>query len=134
MSKNKYDYILYKANGEKIVLGRSVDKMKYEDIKGKLNARTLEMVPKEYINPDLDEDIDESKCGWFYMDEEARLDEATNKRNPFFEVIRVSAEDRKKEQEFADSMGFAVIMPYVKIVDGYEEWDIVGDVIMEKRV
>lgn len=134
MSKNKYDYILYKANGEKIVLGRSVDKMKYEDIRDKLNARTLEMVPKEYINPDLDEDIDKSKCGWFYMDEEARLDEATNKRNPFFEVIRVSAEDRKKEQEFADSMGFAVIMPYVKIVDGYEEWDIVGDVIMEKKV
>lgn len=134
MSKNKYDYILYKANGEKIVLGRSVDKMKYEDIRDKLNARTLEMVPKEYINPDLDEDIDKSKCGWFYMDEEARLDEATNKRNPFFDVIRVSAEDRKKEQEFADSMGFAVIMPYVKIVDGYEEWDIVGDVLMEKRV
>ena len=134
MSKNKYDYILYKANGEKIVLGRSADKMKYEDIKDKLNARTLEMVPKEYINPDLDEDIDKSKCGWFYMDEEARLDEATNKRNPFFEVIRVSAEDRKKEQEFADSMGFAVIMPYVKIVDGYEEWDIVGDVLMEKKV
>lgn len=134
MSKNKYDYILYKANGEKIVLGRSVDKMKYEDIRNKLNARTLEMVPKEYINPDLDEDIDKSKCGWFYMDEEARLKEGTNVRNPFFEVIKVSLEQRKKEHEFADSMGFAVIMPNVKIVDGYEEWDIVGDVIMEKRV
>lgn len=131
---NKYDYILYKADGEKIVLGRGVAKMKWEEIKDALNARTLEMVPKEYIDPSLDEDIDESKCGWFYMDEEARLKEETNVRNPFFHVIRVSMEQRKKENEFADEMGFAVIMPYVKIVDGYEEWDIVGDVVMEKRV
>lgn len=131
---NRYDYILYKANGEKVVLGRGVAKMKWDDIKDALNARTLEMVPKEYINPELDEDIDKSKCGWFYMDEEARLKEGTNVRNPFFDVIRVSAEQRRKENEFADKMGFAVIMPYVKIVNGYEEWDIVGDVVMEKRL
>lgn len=131
---NRYDYILYKANGEKVVLGRGVAKMKWEDIKDALNAQMLEMVPKEYINPELDEDIDESKCGWFYMDEEARLKESTNVRNPFFDVIRVSAEQRRKENEFADKMGFAVVMPCVKIVNGYEEWDIVGDVVMEKKV
>ena len=131
---NKYDYILYKANGEKVVLGRGVGKMKWEEIRDNLNARTLEMVPKEYIDPSLDEDIDKSKCGWFYMDEEARLKEGTNVRNPFFAVIRVSKEQRAKENEFADSMGFTVITPIVKYVNGYEEWDIVGDVIMEKRV
>ena len=134
MAKNKYDYILYRADGEKVVLGRSVPKMKWEEIRDVLNARTLEMVPKDYIDPDLDEDIDQSKCGWFYMDEEARLKTSTNVRNPFFKVIRVSVEQRAQEQAKADAMGFTVVMPYVKIVNGFEEWDIVGDVVMEKRL
>lgn len=131
---NKYDYILYKANGEKVVIGRGVAKKPYEEIKKILNADLLEMVPKEYIDPELDEDIDESKCGWFYMDEEARLKEETNVRNNFFMVIEVGAEQQKKREEMARFYGFDVITAGVPVRNGVEEYDIVGDVLMEKKI
>ena len=134
MAKYKYDYILYKANGEKVVIGRGVDKKGWDEYKEILHCDFLEHVPKEYINPELDEDIDKSKCGWFYMDEEARLKEETNVRNPFFDVIRITGEQRQKEREFANAMGFDVIVGYVPMKGDVEEWDIVGDVLMEKKV
>jgi hypothetical protein len=131
---NKYDYILYKADGQKIVLGRGVAKMKWEEIKDAIGADLLEMVPKEYIDPELDEDIDKSKCGWFYMDEEARLKESTNIRNPFFHVIRIEKERCEQTKAIADALGIAIISTPMPINNGYQEWDIVGDVVMEKKV
>lgn len=134
MAKNKYDYILYKANGEKVVIGRGIAKKSFDEIREILHCDFIEMVPKEYIDPELDADIDQSKCGWFYMDEEARLKEETNIRNNFFMVIEVGVKEQKERAAFAENMGFDVITGMIPKRNGVEEWDIVGDVLMEKRV
>lgn len=126
--KNGYDYIKYCANGEKIVIARNVKKKNWEEVKELLGADVLEIVPKDYVDTEIDEDM--KRSGTYYMDEEARLKETTNVRNNFFKIIEV----RKKEQdEFAERMGFVVIEAPMPEHDGIREYDIVGDVIYEKK-
>ena len=126
--KAKFDYILYKANGEKQIIARSVERKKWEELKGILGARTLEIVPKEYVDKTIDEDLDMRAT--YYMDEEARLKDETNFRNNWFKVIEVQ---KKQQDEFAELMGFVIVEAPMPEHNGIREYDIVGDVIMEKR-
>ena len=126
--KAKFDYILYKANGEKQIIARAVERKKWEELKDILRARTLEIVPKEYVDKTIDEDLDMRAT--FYMDEEARLKDETNVRNNWFKVIEVQ---KKQQDEFAELMGFVIVEAPMPEHNGIREYDIVGDVIMEKR-
>ena len=126
--KAKFDYILYKANGEKQIIARGVERKKWEELKDILGARTLEIVPKEYVDKTIDEDLDIRAT--FYMDEEARLKDETNVRNNWFKVIGVQ---KKQQDEFAELMGFVIVEAPMPEHNGIREYDIVGDVIMEKR-
>ena len=126
--KAKFDYILYKANGEKQIVARGVERKKWEELKDILGTRTLEIVPKEYVDKIIDEDLDIRAT--FYMDEEARLKDETNVRNNWFKVIEVQ---KKQQDEFAELMGFVIVEAPMPEHNGIREYDIVGDVIMEKR-
>ena len=126
--KAKFDYILYKANGEKHIIARGVERKKWEELKDILGARALEIVPKEYVDKTIDEDLDMRAT--FYMDEEARLKDETNVRNNWFKVIEVQ---KKQQDEFAELMGFVIVEAPMPEHNGIREYDIVGDVIMEKR-
>ena len=44
--KAKFDYILYKANGEKQIIARGVERKKWEELTDILGSRTFEIVPK----------------------------------------------------------------------------------------
>ena len=126
--KAKFDYILYKANGEKQIIARGVERKKWEELTDILGARALEIVPKEYVDKTIDEDLDMRAT--FYMDEEARLKDETNVRNNWFKVIEVQ---KKQQDEFAELMGFVIVEAPMPEHNGIREYDIVGDVIMEKR-
>lgn len=130
--KAKFDYILYKANGEKQVIARGVERKKWEELKDILGARTLEIINDDYVDPTLEDEIEIKRCV-YYMDEEARLEEETNIRNPFFKVIRVGEKEQNERKQMSEMFGFDMITAGVPIVNGVEEWDIVGDVLMEKR-
>lgn len=131
MAKATYDYILYKADGSKVEIGLNVKKKKWQELKAILGADLLEIVPKEYVDQAIDEDFDMRAT--YYMDEEARLKETTNVRNNWFKIIEV---DRKQRSQNEDpfSEGFEVVSYGVPVNErGIEEWDIVGDVLMEKK-
>lgn len=124
-----YDYILYRANGSKVEIGSDVPKKKWEDLKCILNARLLEIVPKGYIDEATDSDMDIRAT--FYMDEEARLTERTNVRNRWFKVIEC-APIGNNDDPFSED--FEIITVGIPTNErGMQEWDIVGDVIMEKK-
>ena len=101
-----YDYTMFKADGNVVVLGRGVAKKKWEELKQILNCGVLEIVPKDYVDAKMHPAFENSKRGEFYMDEEARLKCETCVRNPFFKVLK-------------DMFG--------------NEYDIVGDVILERK-
>lgn len=128
--KSTFDYILYRANGEKVVIDRGVARKDWEEIKTILNARTLEIMPKEYIDEATDEDIEKVRCT-YYMDEEARLKDETNVRNNWFKVIE-SKPFGNNDDPFSED--FEVITVGVPTNErGLLEWDIVGDVLLEKK-
>lgn len=128
--KTTFDYILYRANGEKVVIDRGVARKEWDEIKTILNARTLEIMPKEYIDEATDEDIGKVRCT-YYMDEEARLKDETNVRNNWFKVIE-SKPIGNNDDPFSED--FEVITVGVPTNErGLLEWDIVGDVLLEKK-
>lgn len=128
--KSTFDYILYRANGEKVVIDRGVARKDWEEIKTILNARTLEIMPKEYIDEATDEDIEKVRCT-YYMDKEARLKDETNVRNNWFKVIE-SKPIGNNDDPFSED--FEVITVGVPTNErGLLKWDIVGDVLLEKE-
>ena len=131
MTKSTYDYILYKADGVKVEIGRGVPRKKWKEIKEILNADLLEMISEDYIDETIDEEMKKNYS--YYMDEEARLKSNTNVRNPFFKVIRIDEQGQEERKKLAEAFGFEYITAEIPIVNGVEEWDIVGDVIMEKK-
>lgn len=128
MAKATYDYVLYKADGSKVKIGLNVEKKKWEELKAILGADLLEIVPKEYVDQAIDEDLDMRAT--YYMDEEARLKDETNVRNNWFKIIEVQ---KKQQDEFAERMGFVIVEAPMPEHNGVREYDIVGDVLMEKK-
>lgn len=128
MAKTTYDYVLYKADGSKVEIGLNVEKKKWEELKAILGADLLEIVPKEYVDQAIDEDLDMRAT--YYMDEEARLKDETNVRNNWFKIIEVQ---KKQQDEFAERMGFVIVEAPMPEHNGVREYDIVGDVLMEKK-
>lgn len=128
MAKTTYDYVLYKADGSKVEIGLNVEKKKWGELKAILGADLLEIVPKEYVDQAIDKDLDMRAT--YYMDEEARLKDETNVRNNWFKIIEVQ---KKQQDEFAERMGFVIVEAPMPEHNGVREYDIVGDVLMEKK-
>lgn len=130
MAKTTYDYILYKADGTKVNIESDVKKKKWQELKDILNARLLEIVPKEYVDEAIDQDFDMRAT--YYMDEEARLNERTNVRNNWFKVIEV-APISNNDDPFSEDFEIITVGDMPTNERGMQEWDIVGDVLMEKK-
>lgn len=129
MAKSTYDYILYKADGTKVNIGSNVKKKEWQELKDILNAHLLEIVPKEYVDEAIDQDFDMRAT--YYMDEEARLKDETNVRNNWFKVIE-SQPIESNDDPFSED--FEIITVGVPTNErGLLEYDIVGDVLMEKK-
>ena len=129
MAKATYDYILYKADGTKVNIGSDVKKKEWQELKGILNAQLLEIVPKEYVDEAIDQDFDMRAT--YYMDEEARLKDETNVRNNWFKVIESQPIENNDDPFLED---FEIITVGVPTNErGLLEYDIVGDVLMEKK-
>lgn len=129
MAKATYDYILYKADGTKVNIGSDIKKKEWQELKGILNAQLLEIVPKEYVDEAIDQDFDMRAT--YYMDEEARLKDETNVRNNWFKVIE-SQPIKNNDDPFSED--FEIITVGVPTNErGLLEYDIVGDVLMERK-
>ena len=129
----KRNYYIYRQDGTTATLAENVDEWSLSTMCEALNCDRIDMLDVSYIDPSKDPHMQQcygNPDAYYYLDEEGRY-KPSNKRNPWFQVFVLVPEETQAEIDELNSQGLDVANMVPKDEQGYEVFDVVGDVVLE---